>query len=158
MFRLCRGGSLCFFLVCLILQDFFDRLLLGRLFAFLCAGCGFPYPVADVPQLLQILLYLGQRYFQLCDFAEKFFLLLLQLLLGAVLIVRVLGKVGGGFRIPGNLRVFLFEFLLCFLEKYLLVLLIDRLTFLAVCPAGKNPVNHFAAGFLWLHLIAVIGG
>ena len=31
-------------------------------------------------------------------------------------------------------------------------------TFLAVCPAGKNPVNHFAAGFLWLHLIAVICG
>ena len=45
----------------------------------------------------------------------------------------VLGKIGGGFRISGNLRVFLFEFLLCFLEKYLLVLLIDRLTFLAVC-------------------------
>jgi len=82
----------------------------------------------------------------------------LQLLLGAVLIVRVLGKVGGGFLIPGNLRVFLFEFLLCFLKKYLPVLLIDRLTFLAVCPAGKNPVNHFAAGFLGLHLIAVIGG
>ena len=36
----------------------------------------------------------------------------MQLLLGTVLIVRVLGKVGGGFRIPGNLRVFLFEFLL----------------------------------------------
>ena len=149
---------MCFFLVCLILQDFFDRLFLGRLFAFFCAGGGFPYPVADVPQLLQILLYLGQRYFQLCDFAEKFFLLLLQFLLGAVLIVRVLGKVGGGFRIPGNLRVFLVEFLLCFLKKYLLVLLIDRLRFLAGCPAGKNPVNHFAAGFLWLHLIAVIGG
>ena len=158
MFRLCRGGSLCFFLVCLILQDFLDGLLLGRLFAFLCAGGGFPYPVADVPQLLQILLYLGQRYFQLCDFAVKRFLLLLQLLLGAVLIVRVLGKVGSGLLIPGNLRVFLFEFLLCFLKKYLLVLLIDRLTFLAVCPAGKNPVNHFAAGFLWLHLIAVICG
>ena len=158
MFLLCRGGSLCFFLVSLILQDFFDGLLLGRLFAFLCAGCGFPYPVADVPQLLQILLYLGQRYFQLCDFAKKRFQLLLQLLLGTVLIVRVLGKVGGGFLIPGNLRVFLFEFLLCFLEKYLLVLLIDRLTFLAVCPAGKNPVNHFAAGFLWLHLTAVICG
>ena len=30
--------------------------------------------------------------------------------------------------------------------------------FLAVCPAGKNPVNHFAPGFLWLHLIAVICG
>ena len=60
--------------------------------------------------------------------------------------------------IPGNLRVFLFEFFLCFLKKYLLVLLIDSLTFFAVCPAGKNPVNHFAAGFLWLHLIAVIGG
>ena len=158
MFRLRRGGSLCFFLVCLILQDFFDRLFLGRLFAFFCAGGGFPYPVADVPQLLQILLYLGQRCFQLCDFFQKFFLLLLQFLLGTVLIVRVLGKVGGGFRIPGNLRVFLFEFLLCFLKKYLLVLLIDRLTFLAVCPAGKNPVNHFAAGFLWLHLIAVICG
>ena len=85
---------MCFFLVSLILQDFFDRLFLGRLFAFLCARCGFPYPVADVPQLLQILLHLCQRYFQLCDFAEKFFLLLLQLLLGAVLIVRVLGKVG----------------------------------------------------------------
>ena len=56
------------------------------------------------------------------------FLLLLQFLLGTVLIVWVLGKVGGGFRISGNLRVFLFEFLLCFLEKYLLVLLIDRLT------------------------------
>ena len=78
--------------------------------------------------------------------------------LSAVLIVRVLGKVGSGFLIPGNLRVFLFEFLLCFLKKYLLVLLIDSLTFFAVCPAGKNPVNHFAAGFLWLHLIAVIGG
>ena len=117
MFRLCRGGSLCFFLVCLILQDFLDGLLPGRLFAFLCAGCGFPYPVADVPQLLQILLYLGQRYFQFCDFAEKRFLLLLQLLLGTVLIVRVLGKVGGGFLIPGNLRVFLFEFLLCFLKN-----------------------------------------
>ena len=26
------------------------------------------------------------------------------------------------------------------------------------CPAGKNPVNHFASGFLWLHLIAVICG
>ena len=38
VFRLCRGGSLCFFLVCLILQDFFDRLFLGRLFAFFCAG------------------------------------------------------------------------------------------------------------------------
>ena len=149
---------MCFFLVCLILQDFFDGLLLGRLFAFLCAGCGFPYPVADVPQLLQVLLYLGQRFFQLYDFAEKFFPLLLQLLLGAVLIVRVLGKVGGSFLIPGNLRVFLFEFLLCFLKKYLLVLLIDRLTFLAVCPAGKNPVNYFAASFLWLHLIAVICG
>ena len=114
----CAGAVLCAsFLVCLILQDFFDGLLLGRLFAFLCAGCGFPYPVADVPQLLQILLYLGQRYFQLCDFAEKRFLLLLQLLLGTVLIVRVLGKVGGGFLIPGNLRVFLFEFLLCFLKN-----------------------------------------
>ena len=112
MFRLCRGGSLSLFLVCLILQDFLDGLLLGRLFAFLCAGCGFPYPVADVPQLLQILLYLGQRYFQFCDFAEKRFLLLLQLLLGTVLIVRVLGKVGGGFLIPGNLRVFLFEYTL----------------------------------------------
>ena len=65
------------------------------------------------------LLYLGQRYFQLCDFAKKHFLLLLQLLLGTVLIVRVLGKIGGGFRIPGNLWVFLFEFLLCFLKKYL---------------------------------------
>ena len=158
MFRLCRGGSLSLFLVCLILQDFLDGLLLGRLFAFLCAGGGFPYPVADVPQLLQILLYLGQRYFQLCDFFQKCFLLLLQFLLSAVLIVWVLGKVGSGFLIPGNLRVFLFEFLLCFLKKYLLVLLIDRLTFLAVCPAGKNPVNHFASGFLWLHLIAVIGG
>ena len=103
---------MCFFLVSLILQDFFDRLFLGRLFAFFCAGGGFPYPVANVPQLLQILLYLCQRYFQLCDFAEKFFLLLLQFLLGAVLIVRVLGKVGGGFRIPGDLRVFLFELLL----------------------------------------------
>ena len=49
---------------------------------------------------------LGQRYFQLCDFAEKRFLLLLQLLLGAVLIIRVLGKVGTGFLKPGNLRVF----------------------------------------------------
>ena len=106
-----------FFLVCLILQDFFDRLLLGRFFAFLCAGGGFPYPVTDIPQFLQISLYLGQRFFQLYDFAEKFFPLLLQLLLGAVLIVRVLGKVGGGFLIPGNLRVFLFEFLLCFLEN-----------------------------------------
>ena len=112
--RLCRGGSLSFFLVRLILQDFFEGLLLGRLFAFFCAGCSFPYPVADVPQLLQISLYLGQRFFQLCDFAEKFFLLLLQLILGTVLIVRVLGKVGGGFLIPGNLRVFLFEFLLMF--------------------------------------------
>ena len=127
MFCLHRGSSLCFFLVRLILQDFFEGLLLGRLFAFFCAGGGFPYPVADVPQLLQILLYLCQRYFQLCDFAEKFFLLLLQFLLGAVLIVRVLGKVGGGFRIPGDLRVFLFEFLLCFLKKYLLVLLIEGL-------------------------------
>ena len=27
---------MCFFLVCLILQDFFDRLFLGRLFAFFC--------------------------------------------------------------------------------------------------------------------------
>ena len=158
MFRLCRGGSLCFFLVCLILQDFLDGLLLGRLFAFLCAGCGFPYPVADVPQLLQILLYLDQRCFQGCNFFQKRFLLLLQLLLGAVLIVRVLGKVGGGFRIPGNLRVFLVEFLLCFLKKYLLVLLIDRLTFLAVCPGRKQSVNHFASGFLWLHLTAVICG
>ena len=149
---------MCFFLVCLILQDFLDRLLPGRLFAFLCTGCGFPYPVADVPQLLQILLYLGQRYFQLCDFFQKCFLLLLQFLLSAVLIVRVLGKVGSGFLIPGNLRVFLFEFLLCFLEKYLLVLLIDRLTFLAVCPGRKRSVNHFASGFLWLHLIAVICG
>jgi len=149
---------LCFFLVCLILQDFLDRLLPGRLFAFLCAGCGFPYPVADVPQLLQISLHLGQLYFQLCDFAEKRFLLLLQLIFRFILIIRVLGKVGGGFRISGNLWVFLFEFLLCFLKKYLLVLLIDRLTFLAVCPAGKNPVNHFASGFLWLHLTAVIGG
>ena len=158
MFLLCRGGSLCFFLVSLILQDFFDGLLLGRLFAFLCAGCGFPYPVADVPQLLQILLYLGQWYFQLCDFAEKRFLLLLQLIFRFILIVRVLGKVVSGFLIPGNLRVFLFEFPLYFLKKYLLVLLIDSLTFLAVCPAGKNPVNHFAPGFLWLHLIAVICG
>ena len=158
MFCLRRGSSLCFFLVCLIQQDFFDGLLLGRLFAFLCAGCGFPYPVADVPQLLQILLYHGQRYFQLCDFFQKFFLLLLQFLLGTVLIVWVLGKVGGGFRIPGNLRVFLFEFLLCFVVKYILVLLIYRLTLLAVCPAGKNPVNYFAASFLWLHLIAVICG
>ena len=158
MFRLCRDSSLCFFLVSLILQDFLDGLLLGRLFAFLCAGGGFLYPVADIPQLLQILLHLCQRYFQLCDFAEKFFLLLLQLILGTVLIVRVLGKVGGGFLIPGNLRVFLFEFLLCFLEKYLLVILKDRLSFPAVCPAGKNPVNHFAAGFLGLHLIAVICG
>ena len=115
MFRLFLGSSLCFFLVCLILQDFLEGLLLGRLFAFFCAGCGFPYPVADVPQLLQILLYLGQRYFQFCDFAEKRFLLLLQLLLGTVLIVRVLGKVGGGFRIPGDLRVFLFEFIIFFL-------------------------------------------
>ena len=100
---------MCFFLVCLILQDFFDGLLLGRLFAFFCAGGGFPYPVADVPQLLQILLYLGQWYFQLCDFFQKFFLLLLQLLLGTVLIVRVLGKVVSGFLIPGNLRVFLLD-------------------------------------------------
>ena len=149
---------MCFFLVCLILQDFLDGLLLGRLFAFLCAGCGFPYPVADVPQFLQVLLYLGQRYFQVCDFAEKRFLLLLQLLFRFILIVRVLGKVGGGFLIPGNLRVFLFEFLLCFLEKYLLVLLLDRLTFLAVCPGRKQSVNHFASGFLWLHLTAVICG
>ena len=158
MFCLFLGGSLCFFLVSLILQDFFDRLFLGRLFTFLCAGCGFPYPVADVPQLLQILLYLGQRYFQLCDFAENRFLLLLQLIFRFILIVRVLGKIGGGFRISGNLQVFLLEFLLCFLKKYLLVLFIDRFTFLAGCPAGKNPVNHFAAGFLWLHLIAVICG
>ena len=127
MFRLCRGGSLSLFLVCLILQDFLDGLLLRRLFTFLCAGCGFPYPVADVPQLLQILLYLGQRCFQSCNFFQKRFLLLLQLLLGTVLIVRVLGKVGSGFRISGNLRVFLFEILLCFLEKYLLVLLIEPL-------------------------------
>ena len=112
MFRLCRDSSLCFFLVSLILQDFFDRLFLGRLFAFFCAGGGFPYPVADVPQLLQILLDLGQWYFQLCNFFQKRFLLLLQLLFGTVLIVRVLGKVGSGFLIPGNLRVFLFEFLL----------------------------------------------
>ena len=112
MFRLCWGSFFRFFLVRLILQDFFDRLLLGRLFAFLCAGCGFSYPVADVPQLLQILLYLGQRYFQLCDFAKKRFLLLLQLIFRFILIVRVLGKIGGGFRISGNLRVFLFEFLL----------------------------------------------
>ena len=139
MFRLCRDSSLCFFLVSLILQDFLDRLLLGRLFAFFCAGCSFPYPVADVPQLLQISLYLGQRFFQLCDFAEKFFLLLLQLILGTVLIVRVLGKVGGGFLIPGNLRVFLFEFLLCFLKKYLLVLLIDRLTFLESVRLARIP-------------------
>ena len=158
MFRLFRGSSLGFFLVRSILQGFLNGLLLGRLFAFLCAGCGFPYPVADVPQLLQILLYFGQRYFQLCDFAEKRFLLLLQLIFRFILIVRVLGKVGGGFLIPGNLRVFLLECFLCFLKKYLLVLLIDRLTFLAVCPAGKNPVNHFAASFLWLHLIAVICG
>ena len=127
MFRLFLGSSLCFFLVCLILQDFLDRLLLGRLFAFFCAGCSFPYPVADVPQLLQILLDLGQRYFQLCDFFQKCFLLLLQFLLSAVLIVRVLGKVGSGFLIPGNLRVFLFEFPLYFLKKYLLVLLIEGL-------------------------------
>ena len=120
MFCLHRGSSLCFFLVRLILQDFFEGLLLGRLFAFFCAGGGFPYPVADVPQLLQILLYLGQRYFQGCNFFQKRFLLLLQFLLGTVLIVWVLGKVGGGFRISGNLRVFLFEFLLCFLKKYLL--------------------------------------
>ena len=158
MFRLFLGSSLCFFLVCLILQDFLDGLLLGRLFAFLCAGCGFPYPVADVPQLLQISLYLDQRCFQGCNFFQKRFLLLLQLLLGAVLIVRVLGKVGGGFLLPGNLQVFLLERFLCFLEKYLLVLFIDGLTFLAVCPAGKKPVNHFTAGFLWLHLTAVIGG
>ena len=92
--RLCRDSSLCFFLVSLILQDFFDRLFLGRLFAFFCAGGGFPYPVANVPQLLQILLYLGQWYFQLCDFFQKRFLLLLQLLLGTVLIIWVLGKVG----------------------------------------------------------------
>ena len=46
--------------------------------------------------------------FQLCDFFQKRFLLLLQLLLGTVLIIWVLGKVGGGFFIPGNLRVFLF--------------------------------------------------
>ena len=91
MFRLCRGGSLSLFLVCHILKDFFDGLLLGRLFTFLCAGGGFPYPVADVPQLLQILLYLGQRCFQGCNFFQKRFLLLLQLLLGTVLIVRVLG-------------------------------------------------------------------
>ena len=133
VFRLCWDSSLGFLFICLILQGFLDGLLLGWLFAFLCAGCGFPYPVADVPQLLQILLYLGQRYFQLCDFFQKRFLLLLQFLFRFILIVRVLGKVGGGFLIPGDLRVFLFEFLLCFLKKYLLVLLIDRLTFLAVC-------------------------
>ena len=80
VFRLCWDSSLCFFLVSLILQDFFDRLFLGRLLAFLCAGGGFPYPVADVPQLLQILLYLGQRYFQGCNFFQKRFLLLLQFL------------------------------------------------------------------------------
>ena len=45
MFRLRRGVFLCSLLVSLILQDFFEGLLLGRLFAFLCAGCGFPYPV-----------------------------------------------------------------------------------------------------------------
>ena len=139
MFRLCRGGSLSLFLVCLILKDFFEGLLLWRLFTFLCAGGGFPYPVADVPQLLQILLYLGQRCFQGCDFFQKCFLLLLQFLLGAVLIVWVLGKVGGGFLIPGNLRVFLFEFLLCFLKKYLLVLLIDRLTFLQSVRLARIP-------------------
>ena len=61
------------------------------------------------------------------DVYKRQFLLLLQLLLGAVLIVRVLGQVGGGFLIPGNLRVFLLECFLCFLEKYLLVLFIDRL-------------------------------
>ena len=65
------GVFLCFLLVSLILQDFFEGLLLGRLFAFLCAGCGFPYPVADVPQLLQIFLHLGQRYFQVCDFVPQ---------------------------------------------------------------------------------------
>ena len=26
----------------------------------------------------------------------------------------------------------------------------------AIHAQGKNPVNHFAAGFLWLHLTAVI--
>ena len=139
MFRLCRGVSLFFFLVCLILQDFFDGLFLGRLFAFFCAGCCFPYPVADVPQFPQISLHLGQRCFQGCDFFQKRFLLLLQLLLGAVLIVWVLGKVGSGFLIPGNLRVFLLEFLLCFLKKYFLVLLIDRLTFLAGCLLYTSP-------------------
>ena len=34
-----RQVFLCFLLVSLILQDFFEGLLLGRLFAFLCAGC-----------------------------------------------------------------------------------------------------------------------
>ena len=83
---------------------------------------------------------------QLCDFFQKRFLLLLQLLLGTVLIIWVLGKVGGGFFIPGNLRVFLFEFLLCFLKKYLLVLLIDRFTFLAV-RSGSKPSRSDLHGF-----------
>ena len=40
-------------------------------------------------------------------------------------------------------------FLLCFLKKYLLVLLIDRLTFLAVCPAGKTSLmGCFVGGSL----------
>ena len=158
VFRLRRGVFLCSLLVSLILQDFFEGLLLGRLFAFLCAGCGFPYPVADVPQLLQILLYLGQWCFQVCDFVHKFRLFLQKLFFRAVLILRVLGKVGTGFLKPGNLRVFQLEFFLSFLEKYLLVFLINGLTFLTVRPGGKDSVNHVAAGFLWLHLLSVVGG
>ena len=40
------------------------------------------------------------------------------------------------------------------MEDYIRTKLI---TFLTVCPAGKDSVNHVAAGFLWLHLIAIIG-
>ena len=70
----------------------------------------------------------------------------------------MLGKVGTGFLKPGNLRVFQLEFFLSFLEKYLLVFLINGLTFLTVRPGGKDSVNHVAAGFLWLHLLSVVGG
>ena len=48
--------------------------------------------------------------------------------------------------------------ILSFLEKYLLVFLINGLTFLTVRPGGKDSVNHVAAGFLWLHLLSVVGG
>ncbi len=126
---------MCFFLVCLICKTSL-RAASWRLFAFSVPGVAF-VPVADVPQLLQISCTSVNGTFSL-RFREKVSCSSCSSFCGTVPYRRVLGKVVSGFH-TGQLRVFLFEFLLCFLKKYLLVLSIDSLTFLCSLSAGKNP-------------------